>query len=725
MKHRIISTLFLLVLGFTVGCVNQELHGRCASDFGEPTSMLFHVEAPLSSYAPDFEQELARVRLVIFGSPTSPDAGKLLLNRYYPTIPTNKTIQEIVTSGLRDIYLIVNEPLSPDGLTPLASFAGLRSAQDIRALELAYSGGALSQATGAPHRPTTIPMFTSYIGRELLVGNENLLGGQVCRTIAKMTLNIQYTYADLPAGRILFDSVVILGLPRWSSLIAQPYINATSSRLIRSEWQSLSNTSATPATTFSSSNTFYLPEFILSGKDTAPQMVVYAHLQGDAARVFKYVNPLGDGMNPTQSGSTTYNLTRNRHYTYNGRVVDYGDLGLEVKVDVQPWGLVSITDNNGVRTQITKNITPFTPCDGRGEFTVALDQPSQWRADIDNREDFMIVGTSRSGAVGDRGAVFNVLPRRFVQGTSLSTVVSIVVNGAEVDRATVSTAAHSRFEWATHVVDVGGGERLLIMDRDMGASAPKGRGCFFQEGSPYGAHATLPWVGIPISAQNPALLWRVTDWDTGSAHTSTTSSWTSILTSTTPEAKRSPCPPSWRLMTNPEATALMRKMTRYAADATNPSGFYLPTTNLATTLADKVYFPLHGERSHGDGSLVSTDNNGVGTHSDWWIGVPGQNLCSFQFPNGPIATTGTGTSWGEFIRCVTPVTFDYTLTYPNHNDPVVTVQRPHGAIETPLTQTTPLVHYINVIDNINTSWTISGHQGHESWLTLDKTSGTG
>ncbi|MEG2756252.1 MAG: hypothetical protein RR931_06550, partial [Mucinivorans sp.] len=85
MKHRIISTLFLLVLGFTVGCVNQELHGRCASDFGEPTSMLFHVEAPLSSYAPDFEQELARVRLVIFGSPTSPDAGKLLLNRYYPT----------------------------------------------------------------------------------------------------------------------------------------------------------------------------------------------------------------------------------------------------------------------------------------------------------------------------------------------------------------------------------------------------------------------------------------------------------------------------------------------------------------------------------------------------------------------------------------------------------------------------------------------------------------
>lgn len=355
MKKIILNSFgsgLLCLLLLLAGCSQDgELTGKSDSDIivGQPVEMRLQVGAPLGSYAVDKENTINRLRVVVFGSPGSPDAGKLILNKHYAKAPEGNKLVEIITSGKRDIYIIANEPLSGGGEV-LGTYKNIATVTDVRNLALTYQGA----GSVAIYTPDEIPMFIKHINQPILINSQNMIGGAVERTMAKVTVKLNIKNSNFPTGKqVVIDNLIIRNLPEKSYLLARNYTSA----LVSSEKQNVKVTTPPSGYQFASANTFYVPEYILTNPANGAYIEITGHVTDDPYRTNTWKIPLGDAMDDAKMYGDRYDITRNRYYTFTGDVKSYGQMNdLAVKVNVLPWTTVNMGEESGSFVGFTKAV---------------------------------------------------------------------------------------------------------------------------------------------------------------------------------------------------------------------------------------------------------------------------------------------------------------------------------------------------------------------------------
>lgn len=337
---------FLLLLA---GCSPQAELTDSDILVGEPVEMRLQINAPLGSYAADRENVINRLRMVVFGSMSSPDAGKLILNKYYAQASAGDNLVEIITSGKRDIYLIVNEPLSGSG-SVLDTYKNITTVADMRNLALTYRGAGSVEI----YTPDEIPMFIKHIDQPIRVNSRNVISGAVERTMAKVTVKLNVKNSNFPTGKsVVIDNLIIRNLPEKSYLLARNYTSA----LVSSEKQNVKVTTPPSGYQFASANTFYVPEYILTNPAKGAYIEITGHVKDDPYRINTWKIQLGDAMDDAKMYGDRYDITRNRYYTFTGDVKSYGQMNdLAVKVNVLPWTTVNMDEESGRFVGFTKAV---------------------------------------------------------------------------------------------------------------------------------------------------------------------------------------------------------------------------------------------------------------------------------------------------------------------------------------------------------------------------------
>lgn len=343
MRKKIITRsgfwLSCLTLLF-MSCSQEQLTDDQGGAFGTPVEVRLQINTPQGSYSSDNENAINRLRLVVFSSLGSPDAGKLILNKYYATAPVGNSLREIIISGKRDIYIIVNEPLSGGG-AELDSYKNIATAADIRNLSLVYQGA----GSVGVYTPTEIPMFIKHTNQLIKPDMPNDIDGRVERTMAKVTMKLNVKNSNFPTGKhVVIDNMQIKNLPEKSYLIAQIYTDA----LVASEKQNVSVVATESGYDFSSNNTFYVPEYIFNNPDMGAYIEITGHLNDEPNKERSWTVNLGDAMDDAGRYGNQYHITRNRHYAFTGNVKGNGHTNdLSVKVNVLPWNTVTMDDATG------------------------------------------------------------------------------------------------------------------------------------------------------------------------------------------------------------------------------------------------------------------------------------------------------------------------------------------------------------------------------------------
>lgn len=339
-KYILRYQLLLLSIALSiVGCSKEQLVDT-SIEVGDTVEMRVKVDAPAGSSVANAEDAINRIRLVIFGSMGSPDAGRLIMNKFYATVPAGNNFKEEITTGKRDIYIIANEPLS--GLNEeLANYKNISTVDDIRKLSLVYEGA----GSASVYTPSEIPMFMAHVDKQILPDSPNEISGEVERVMAKVTMKLNVKHSNFPVGQqVVIDNITIKNLPSQSYLIAKNYSEA----LVSSEKQSVRVMTPETGYDFSSNNVFYVPEYILSTADKSAYIEIMGHINGDPTIVSTWKIKLGDAMDDAGRYGNKYDVTRNHHYTFVGDVKSYGEMNdLAVKVTVLPWNTVNMEEDMG------------------------------------------------------------------------------------------------------------------------------------------------------------------------------------------------------------------------------------------------------------------------------------------------------------------------------------------------------------------------------------------
>lgn len=342
-----------------LSCSKEQLSHDTQIATGNPVEMQLTVDTPMSSAVSNNETDINRLRVVVFGSTTAPDAGKLILNKFYSTAPAGNSFKDIITSGKRDIYIIVNEPLSGGG-AQLDSYKNIATVGDIRNLSLIYDGAGAATV----YSPSEIPMFVRHLDQQILIDSPNVISGTVERVMAKVSMKLNVKNSNFPSGKhVVVDNITIKNLPESSSWIGSDYVGA----LVNSEKQYIQVVTPEVGYDASSNNTFYVPEYIMANPDNGAYIEIKGHPNGEPNRVNTWKVKLGDAMDDTGIYGDKYNITRNRHYTFTGDIKTYGDMSdLAVKVTVLPWNTVNMDEEVGRYVAFSKvtNATGVDIADG-------------------------------------------------------------------------------------------------------------------------------------------------------------------------------------------------------------------------------------------------------------------------------------------------------------------------------------------------------------------------
>lgn len=335
-----------------VSCSKEQLTDDSDGTTSKLVELRLQVDAPMGGYISDNENSINHLRMVVFGSIGSPDAGKLILNKYYATAPQGNMLKEVITSGKRDIYIIVNEPLSGGG-EQLDSYATIVTVSDVRNLSLVYQGA----GSVGVYTPDEIPMFIEHSNQLIRHDVQNEIGGAVERTMAKVTLKLNVKNSNFPTGKqVVIDHIIIRNLPERSYLIARNYADA----LVASEKQNVAIVTPAAGYNFSSNNIFYVPEYLFNNPEKGAFIEITGHVNGEPTKIAKWNVKLGDAMDDAGLYGDRYHITRNRHYIFTGDVKSYGLMDFEVKVTVLPWNTVNQNEDVGLYYITYNKVTDAT-----------------------------------------------------------------------------------------------------------------------------------------------------------------------------------------------------------------------------------------------------------------------------------------------------------------------------------------------------------------------------
>lgn len=659
MKMKTVIPLIITLCGACLffACVKEPASVNQFVKEGIDVSVRLLVHLPKASALADPSEEegsnventIKTVRVVAFVSAGSTSttfpAGSLVCNQLHPS--ATPYVEQRLNSGIRDFYVIANEPSS---LT--SALQSVRSLDDLKALKIDYD----------KQTPSTDHPFVMYA----MLSNQTILSSEQINTPQRL---------DVEVGRIAAKVRFNITLDQTKvrpSIAGKPLvIEAVQIHRIADATHIVENVAYTPVTTLRSN--VYIPEIQTDPKNWTFTSTLYLMERGfstpeDKADTTKttflifygdregvkcrYRINIGNQIKPVD-GDLDFTVSRNTLYDIKGTIVDMGETdGVDIKVDVLPWNKVSLTDENGVVPVITKTIEDFTPCDGRGEFNVALSENAQWRVFIDNPSQFKIIGKTTHTGTGDTGGAFNITPISFPKSGAISTKVQIVVNGQVVDESEVKTAA-PHYNW--HTIS-NGVNSLYVMDCNLGANSPQSPGCLYKYGSLIGTNYMTPSFTITPSATNPITTYLIKEWEqvdsyyrTSVIEVGSATSWAGIPFQSAGgamEQKNNPCPKGWRVLQPTDFTDIINA--RLSAEPVKSYGNFNKGSVSGRILTDdegnKQYFPVMHYRST---TGVLSPNGEITSGYYWLNNAQGQYFTSKTTSVGSLLAAN-----GAYARCV-------------------------------------------------------------------------
>lgn len=289
-----------------------------------------------SRIAIEDENEVSKLRMLIFSTRTSDPYGpKTLTSNNVISMEENYTA--IVYVGYNDIYIIGNEPVDLSGIT---------TPEELK----------IRMDTESTLTASKFVFYRQLLNVNVRSENEIYVPGQntpvsslemsLQRVIAKLTvkfdLNTEIYNENTPTGEYVeFESMELIRIPKYSYLTPDKY--KVKDGFLDNHVFQLQNGSTESHHFTWSSGELYLPEYLLESNSFR----TFLRIKGVSDGVTRiYTLPVGDGMNPLDSFSSDWDITRNRHYslTISG-IKGYGEESLEATAKVAGWSEINVPIN--------------------------------------------------------------------------------------------------------------------------------------------------------------------------------------------------------------------------------------------------------------------------------------------------------------------------------------------------------------------------------------------
>lgn len=281
------------------------------------------------------DETLSKLRVIIFSTRNSnPYASKVLISN--EVVAVDQDYMTTTYVGYNDIYVIGNEPVD---------LSNVKEPKDLKGIQM---------KTETSLDASEFVFYRELLGVNVKSKNEIYLEGK-SDPVSKLDVKLQHVVAKLTVdfalsseilidetgtGKYLeFKSMELVRIPKHSYLSPEKYTQDDGYSENKSF--SLTNNTATQPNRFKwSSGEIYLPEYLLT--DNKYRMVLRINgIENGVSHT--YTLPVGDGMNPTSSNSTDWDITRNRYYKLKIKAIKgYGEASLDVDAKVEGWSEVSI-----------------------------------------------------------------------------------------------------------------------------------------------------------------------------------------------------------------------------------------------------------------------------------------------------------------------------------------------------------------------------------------------
>lgn len=333
-KRNTISRYVLILLAvlscLSFSCRKRGKAGTDENENGTPVTLSILPKLSVSD-----RNELKSVRVIIFSTRTfTPHGPKVLVRNEIINVS-----QEYLTTtyvGYNDIYVIGNEPQDLSGVT---------SADELSKIML-YSQSALQSDDFVFYRQL---LNINVRGeKEIYPEGETTpvesLSIPLQRMMAKLTINFdmdtEIYNGENPTGKYLdLQSIELVQVPKYSYLVPQSYDYADG--YLDNRHITLPPNSSTVEHHFTGTVAdIYLPEHLLLRKSSYTFLVIKGK-SGNVTHTYRL--PVGDAMNPADSKSDKWDVTRNRHYILNIKgVTGEGETDITFEARVMGWDEINV-----------------------------------------------------------------------------------------------------------------------------------------------------------------------------------------------------------------------------------------------------------------------------------------------------------------------------------------------------------------------------------------------
>lgn len=279
--------------------------------------------------------ELKEVRVIIFSTRTfTPYGSKVLVSN--EKIDLSREYLTTTYVGYNDIYVIGNEP---------QDLSGVRSPEELANIMM-YTQSALQSGSFVFYKQLLNVNVRGekeiYLeGKDTPVESLNI---PLQRVMARLTVNFDLSTeifnGETATGQYLdIQSMELVQTPKFSYLIPKSYDN-TEGFLDARNIALPANGSPQAHRYTGTTGDILLPENLLSQKDSYTCLVVKGK-SGNVSHTYRL--PIGDAMNPADSKSDKWDITRNRHYILNLKgITGDGETDMTFEAKVGGWDAVDV-----------------------------------------------------------------------------------------------------------------------------------------------------------------------------------------------------------------------------------------------------------------------------------------------------------------------------------------------------------------------------------------------
>lgn len=326
---------YAFVLLAVVSCFTVSCRKRAGGDGGGNAGGTPVLLSILPKLSVSDKSELKEVRVIIFSTRTfTPNGPKVLVRN--EMVDLTKEYLTTTYVGYNDIYVIGNEP---------QDLSSIKSPDELAKIRL-YSKSALEAADFVFFRQL---LNVNVRGeKEIYLEGEDTpvesLSIPLQRMMAKLTVNFdmgtEIYRGEKPTGKYLdIQSIELVQVPRYSHLVPKSY-DYTDGYLDTRRIPLPQNDSKKEHHFTGTTGEIFLPEHLLLKKSSYTYLVITG-TSGNVTHTYRL--PVGDAMNPVDSKSDRWDVTRNRYYILNIKgITGEGETDITLEAQVAGWDAVDV-----------------------------------------------------------------------------------------------------------------------------------------------------------------------------------------------------------------------------------------------------------------------------------------------------------------------------------------------------------------------------------------------